>query len=185
LKILHTAHIASQWHAAQCRKGANKEPYINHLLEVADLVSAAGAHEDVICAALLHDAIEDQRISAAQISADFGPHVAALVCEVTDDKSLPKAERKSHQIAVAPNLGHGAKLIKLADKISNLRSLAVSPPVEWPKRRRLEYIEWCRKVVAGLRGTNAMLEKLFDETANAAGEAVRHDDGDRRALLAS
>ena len=185
MKIIHAARIASQWHAAQRRKGANKEPYINHLIEVADLVSAAGADEDTICAALLHDAIEDQRISAAQIGIDFGAHVAALVCEVTDDKSWPKAERKSHQIAVAPNLSHGAKLIKLADKISNLRSLAVSPPVDWPKERRLDYVEWCRKVVAGLRGTNAMLEELFDDTAITASEAVRHDDCDRRALLAS
>jgi len=74
---------------------------------------------------------------------------------------------------VAPSLSPGAKLIRLADKISNARSLGVSPPADWPAQRRLEYIEFCSKVVAGLRGTNAMLETLFDEAAAAAIEANR------------
>jgi guanosine-3',5'-bis(diphosphate) 3'-pyrophosphohydrolase len=171
LKILCAAHVASQWHAKQRRKGADREPYVNHLLEVAHLV--ADADEDVICAALLHDAIEDQRITATRISHEFGANVAALVCELTDDKSLPKAERKAIEIAVAPSLSTGAKLIRLADKISNVRSLGLSPPADWPTRRRLEYIEFCSKVVAGLRGANAMLEGLFDQAAAAAHEANR------------
>lgn len=166
--ILRAASLASQWHAKQRRKGADQEPYINHLIEVAALVSAAGAGADVICAALLHDAIEDQDISAAKITHLFGPHVAALVVEVSEDKALPKAERKAIQIAVASNLSPGAKLIRLADKISNVRSVAMSPPVEWSTERRLDYIVFCRKVVTGLRGTNAMLEEMFDETAQAA-----------------
>lgn len=94
MKILRAAHIASQWHVKQRRKGADSEPYINHLLEVAALVSAAGADEDVICAPLLHDAIEDQGISAATIGRNSGSEVASLVYEVTDDKWLPKAERR-------------------------------------------------------------------------------------------
>ena len=150
------------------------------------MTEAPGASEpDAVIAALLHDAIEDQDVTAEMIASEFGKHVAEIVVKVTDDKSLPKAERKAIQVAHAATLSPGAKLIKLADKISNLRSVATSPPADWPQRQRLEYVEWCRKVVAGLRGTNAMLEKLFDETAIAAGEAVRHDDGDRRALLAS
>jgi (p)ppGpp synthase/HD superfamily hydrolase len=111
LKILNAARLASQWHASQRRKGADKEPYVNHLIEVGDLVAGAGASEDVICAALLHDAIEDQGISAATIAGLFGPEVAALVCEVTDDKSLPKTERKAIQIAIAPNLTAGANAL--------------------------------------------------------------------------
>src|SRR6516164_4325972 len=80
MKILYAARTASQWHAKQRRKGAAQEPYVNHLIEVADLVAAAGASEDVICAALLHDAIEDQGITAAEIASLFGPDVAAMVC---------------------------------------------------------------------------------------------------------
>jgi len=171
LKILRAARHASLWHANQRRKGASREPYVNHLIEVADLVSTAGAGEDVICAAFLHDAIEDQGISEATIGSLFGANVAALVCEVTDDKSLPQGERKAFQIAIAPKLSAGAKFIRLADKISNVRSIKLSPPADWSIERRLDYIGFCSKVVAGLRGTNAMLEGLFDEAASAAHEA--------------
>jgi (p)ppGpp synthase/HD superfamily hydrolase len=125
----------------------------------------------VICAALLHDAIEGQGISAATIAGLFGPEVAAMVCEVTDDKSLPKTERKAIQIAIAPNLSAGAMLIRLADKISNVRSVASSPPTDWPKQRRLDYIAFCHNVVAGLRGADTALEDMFDQSAGAAHEA--------------
>ena len=173
MRILRAASLASQWHAKQRRKGADQEPYINHLIEVAALVSAAGAGDDVVCAALLHDAIEDQGISAATIAGLFGPSVATMVVEVTDDKALPQAERKLIQIAVAPNLSPGAKLIKLADKISNVRSVASSPPVDWSQERRIDYIVFCRKVVAGLRGVDAALEGMFDQAADAASSLVR------------
>jgi (p)ppGpp synthase/HD superfamily hydrolase len=135
----------------------------------------------VICAALLHDAIEDQGITAATIADLFGADVAAMVCEVTDDKSLPKAERKALQIAHAPHLSPGAKLIKLADKISNVRSIASSPPADWPRERRLDYVAFCCNVVAGLRGIDAVLEKTFDSEARAAREASQGDIGKRSA----
>jgi (p)ppGpp synthase/HD superfamily hydrolase len=170
-KILDAAHQAAQWHVEQRRKGAAQEPYVNHLIEVAALVASVCAPEDVICAALLHDAIEDQKISAKVIEGLFGAAIADMVREVTDDKTLPKEERKAAQIAHAPHLSPGAKLIKLADKISNLNSLISSPPAEWTTERRLAYVEWCRMVVAGLRGTNTTLEELFDEAAEAAGNA--------------
>ena len=173
VKIMNAARVASQWHVGQRRKGAAAEPYVNHLIEVADLVAAAGGREDAICAALLHDAIEDQNITAATIAGLFGPDVAAMVCEVTDDKALPKAERKARQILAAPNLSPGAKLIKLADKISNVRSVMASPPVDWPKARRDDYVNWCCQVVAGLRGASVALEDLFDEAVQSARSASR------------
>lgn len=175
MRILRAARVAANWHAKQRRKGAAAEPYVNHLIEVAELVSMATVNEDVICAAFLHDAIEDQKISAAEIGEAFGPNVAALVLEVTDDKSLSQVDRKAHQIAHAPSLSHEARLIKLADKISNLRSVASSPPTNWSIERRLEYVEFCRKVEAGLRGTDVALEILFGQAADhaqAACEAV-------------
>ena len=174
MKSLRAAHRAAEWYASQRRKGAAKEPYVNHLLEVAALVASAGASEDVICAALLHDAIEDQKIPAVLIASLFGAAVAGMVCEVTDDKTKSKEERKELQITHAPTLSPGAKLIKLADKISNLNSLTSSAPVEWMTERRLAYVEFCRNVVAGLRGANTMLEELFDEAADAAREAHQH-----------
>jgi (p)ppGpp synthase/HD superfamily hydrolase len=174
VKILKAAHQAAEWHASQRRKGAAQEPYLNHLIEVAHLVATVGAPEDVICAALLHDAIEDQKISAETIAGLFGAAVAAMVLEVTDDKNLPQAERKAAQIAHAPHLSPGAKLIKLADKISNLNSLKSSPPADWPTERRLSYVDWCRKVVAGLSGANVALEEMFESAAEAAGRAHAH-----------
>jgi GTP diphosphokinase / guanosine-3',5'-bis(diphosphate) 3'-diphosphatase len=168
MKILKVAHQAAEWHVSQRRKGTAKEPYVNHLLEVAALVASAGPTEDAICAALLHDAIEDQKIPAKVIARQFGEAVAKMIEEVTDNKKLPKEERKVAQIVKAPYLSAGPKLIKLADKISNLNSLASSPPVEWPIAQRREYVEWCRKVIAGLRGANTMLEGMFDSAAEAA-----------------
>jgi hypothetical protein len=87
---------------------------------------------------------------------------------VTDDKSLPKEHRKELQAETAHKKSPKAKVIKLADKISNLRALATSPAPDWSVRRNLEYISWARKVVAGLRGTNEILEKQFDAAAQAA-----------------
>lgn len=168
VKILKAAHQAAAWHSDQRRKGAAQEPYVNHLLEVAALVSAAGASEDAICAALLHDAVEDQGITPAKIASLFGAAVAAMVEEITDDKTLSKEERKRLQIAHAPKLSEEAKIIKLADKISNLNSLASSPPVDWTSERRLAYVDWCEKVVAQLRHANPMLEGMFAEAAATA-----------------
>lgn len=163
MKILTAVRTAAEWHVDQRRKGAAGEPYLNHLVEVADLVASAGAPEDVICAAVLHDAIEDQDVTAEMIAARFGADVAALVLEVTDDRSLSKAERKARQIAVAPHLSPGAQLIRLADKISNVRSIASSPPLGWPPARLAEYVEFCCRVVAGLRSIDPVLAKTFDD----------------------
>lgn len=175
MKILTALRCASEWHVDQRRKGAAREPYVNHLIEVADLVASAGASDDVICAAVLHDVIEDQDVTASTIAAMFGAGVAALVLEVTDDASLAKAERKARQIAVAPLLSPGARLIRLADKISNVRSIASSPPVGWPPARLLEYVAFCSRVVAGLRGTDAALEKTFDDEVRTALAECRAD----------
>src|SRR5258708_12265057 len=136
--VLEAARFAAEKHAQQKRKGAAAEPYVNHLLEVAHLVSTVLAEPDdnLIVAALLHDVIEDAGVTAAELIERFGEDVAALVLEVTDDKSLPKAERKRLQVLNAPKKSGRAQSIKLADKISNLRSMLSSPPAGWDLRRR-------------------------------------------------
>jgi (p)ppGpp synthase/HD superfamily hydrolase len=175
LRVLRAAETAARWHVGQRRKGDAQEPYINHLLEVARLVGDAtgGRDPDLVIAALLHDAIEDCEIAPATIEAEFGADVRALVQAVTDDKNLPKATRKQLQIDHAAGKPRRAKILKLADKTSNLRALAASPPANWPMARRLEYVAWARAVVAGIRGTNAGLEALFDEAAGRAEAAAR------------
>jgi (p)ppGpp synthase/HD superfamily hydrolase len=171
---MRAAHRAAEWHKDQRRKGAAGEPYIGHLLEVAALVAEADeGNVDLIVAALLHDAIEDQPITREQIEEEFGERIAGLVMEATDDKSLPKAERKRLQIETAPHKSRDAKLLKLADKISNLRSIAASPPAHWPLERRAAYIKWSVNVVeAGFLGLSPFLDQRFAEAREEAERGV-------------
>jgi (p)ppGpp synthase/HD superfamily hydrolase len=174
ISVMRAADAAARWHVHQRRKGSAQEPYIGHLLEVASLVTQAtdGSDTDVVIAALLHDAIEDQGVTPGTIAGEFSKHVADIVMEVTDDKSLPKAERKHLQITNAPRKSREAKLIKLADKTSNVRAVANSPAADWSDERRREYIEWAKAVVAGLRGASPWLEQQFDEAAERAVQAL-------------
>ena len=114
------------------------------------------------CAAVLHDTLEDTETTHAELVARFGDEVASIVAEVTDDKSLPKAERKRLQIEHAASISERARLVKLADKICNLRDLTSSPPADWTLARKQEYFDWAERVVDQLRGTHARLEALFD-----------------------
>lgn len=163
--ILRAAHFAATRHVHQRRKGVAQEPYINHLIEVAHLLAEAtdGADETLIAAGLLHDAIEDVQVTSEELKREFGAEVAALVCEVTDDKTLPKEERKRLQVEHAPRISPRARMIKLADKISNLRTLLYSPPAGWSRQRIVEYYAWASQVVAGCRSVNAFLEAQFDQ----------------------
>jgi len=169
LEVMRAVDFAARKHRQQRRKGADAEPYINHPVEVALLVAEATEGEDLpaILGALLHDTIEDTQTSYAELEREFGEQVAKLVAEVTDDKRLPKAERKRLQVANAPHKSAAAKLIKIADKTSNLRSILESPPVHWDARRRREYFEWAMQVVAGCRGVNERIEAAFDAAYKA------------------
>ncbi len=162
--------FAAKKHKRQKRKGAEEEPYVNHVLEVANLLTNVGQVEDfdVLIAAVLHDTVEDTATTAAEITEKFGANVCKMVLEVTDDKSLPKAERKLLQIEHAPHLSDGAKIIKLGDKISNIRDVTENPPDGWSLKRRIEYVNWGEQVINGLRGVNADLEVYFDELVASA-----------------
>jgi GTP diphosphokinase / guanosine-3',5'-bis(diphosphate) 3'-diphosphatase len=175
IAVLRAADAAARWHVHQRRKGPPKEPYINHLLEVAMLVADATDGKDVnlVVAALLHDAIEDSEVPKKMIAETFRNDVASLVAEITDDKSLPKAQRKLEQVKTAGKKSLRAKVLKLADKTSNLRAVAASPPSDWSVKRRMEYVDWARKVVKGVRGVNPKLEAEFDEAARAAEGSFR------------
>jgi guanosine-3',5'-bis(diphosphate) 3'-pyrophosphohydrolase len=166
-KLLAAFKFAADKHRDQRRKGAHQQPYINHLIEVAEQLARVGKIEDinVLLAAALHDTVEDTKTTKEEIAEKFGARVSEIVMEVTDDKDLPKAERKEKQVEHAPHLSVEAKQVKLSDKISNIREIANDPPADWSKNRKLEYLAWGERVVnAGLRGVNANLEKMFDET---------------------
>ncbi len=168
--LLDALAFAAERHRDQRRKGADQAPYVNHLIAVADLLARVGGITDpvVLQAAVLHDAVEDVGVTPAELTERFGPAVAAVVAEVTDDKSLPKAERKRLQVEHAPHRSDAARLVKLADKISNVGDVAAAPPPWWDDARRLAYLEWAAAVVAGLRGLNAALEAEFDRVLAGA-----------------
>jgi len=168
-KIFEAASFAADKHKDQTRKG-NGQPYINHPLEVANLLAQVGCikDNDVLIAGLLHDTVEDSDVTFDEVEEKFGARVAGFVRELTDDKSLPKAERKRLQVEHAPHMSHEAKQIKLADKISNVRDVADCPPAGWSTERRREYVAWGEKVVAGLRGANPALEAHFDSLVERA-----------------
>ncbi len=169
-KLLHAARFAAERHAGQLRKGAHAEPYVNHPLEVASLISNVGGIDDIdiLMAGLLHDTIEDTETEAHEIINFFGETACGYVLEVTDDKSLPKARRKELQVEHAPYMSPGAKIVKLADKISNIRDVIENPAVDWDIVRRREYVEWGINVVSGLRGENVHLEDHFDRLVERA-----------------
>jgi guanosine-3',5'-bis(diphosphate) 3'-pyrophosphohydrolase len=172
--LLRAASFAAQKHSGQRRKGGDAEPYINHPLDVANMLANVGEIEDIdiLTAALLHDTVEDTETTAEELLELFGEKAMSIVLEVTDDKSLPKAERKRLQIEHAPHLSPEAKAVKLADKISNIRDVTNNPPADWDFRQRKEYLEWGENVVAGLRGVNEPLEKLFDELVRTGLEKI-------------
>lgn len=164
--------FAARKHAEQRRKGAGGEPYVNHLAEVALLLAEAtgGGDPSLVIAGLLHDTIEDTGTTSEELEREFGVEVAALVREVTDDKRLPQAERKRLQVRTAATKSDRARLLKIADKTSNLRSVASSPPLGWSAERRREYVAWAREVVDQCRGLSASLERVFDLACAAAAD---------------
>lgn len=176
-KLLEAVSLSAKKHRFQTRKGAGAEPYINHPLEVANILANIGnvTDHEILMAAVLHDTIEDTETTAEELTDLFGERVCAIVLEVTDDKSLPKHERKLRQIEHAPHLSPAAKQVKLADKISNIQDVVENPPHGWTDERRAEYVEWGTQVVAGLRGVNTGLERLFDEVVSRARTALGDD----------
>jgi GTP diphosphokinase / guanosine-3',5'-bis(diphosphate) 3'-diphosphatase len=162
--LLKALAFAAHKHRDQRRKDAEASPYINHPIALADVLVNEGGVTDfeVLCAALLHDTVEDTDTTSQELVEAFGARIARIVAEVTDDKTLPKAERKRLQIEHAPTLSREAKLVKLADKLVNLRDVAERPPAKWDLARRREYFDWAKRVVDGMRGTHPRLEAAFD-----------------------
>lgn len=163
--LLKATSFSAKKHRFQTRKGVDGEPYINHPIEVANILANTGKITDfnILTAAILHDTLEDTETTAEELTELFGEKVCSIVLEVTDDKSLPKHEQKLLQIEHSPHLSPEAKQVKLADKISNVADILNNPP-DWTEERKRQYIVWAKEVVKGLRGVNTDLDELFDKT---------------------
>ncbi|MFC1665919.1 HD domain-containing protein [Pseudomonadota bacterium] len=162
--IIRALAFAANKHRNQRRKDINASPYINHPIDLANVLSNEGNIDDEItlCAAVLHDTIEDTETTVAELRKVFGDDICNIVLEVSDDKHLPKTQRKRLQIDHAAHISQRAKLVKLADKICNLRDMADHPPANWDKQRRREYFDWSKQVIDRLRGVHEKLETTFD-----------------------
>ena len=174
IHFLSALEFAAEKHKNQKRKGAEASPYINHPIAVAKILAEEGGvtDESLLIAAILHDTVEDTATTPQELVARFGADVAALVGEVTDDKSLPKERRKELQIINAPHKSARAKQLKIADKISNIRDIVSSPPADWSMARKRGYLHWTNQVIEGCRGMNELLDRLFDVTLTEAGVSL-------------
>ncbi|MEJ2362582.1 MAG: HD domain-containing protein [Gammaproteobacteria bacterium] len=162
--LLKALSFAAHKHKDQRRKDPEASPYINHPISLANILcnEAHITDIDVICAALLHDTVEDTETTPEELEQEFGQDIKSIVMEVTDDKDLPSHERKRLQIEHAEHASDKAKLVKLADKISNLRDVANNSPPSWSLERRQKYFDWAKAVIDQLRGVHPALESVFD-----------------------
>src|ERR1700743_3248216 len=168
--VSEAAELAARRHNCMARKGRGNEPYINHLAEVANLLSAAteGADAELVAAGWLHDTIEDTETTRDELAQKFSERVASLVVECTDDMGLPKAERRRIQVVNASHKSPSARLIKIADKISNIGARILPAPSAEERADLVAYTNWAEQVVAGCRGGNAWLDDTFDKTVAKA-----------------
>ncbi len=175
--VLKAVEFAAQKHRDQRRKDIQSSPYINHPISVALLIAQVGNIEDpeILAAALLHDTLEDTDTSVSELLEEFSEAVANYVQEVSDDKFLPKDERKQIQIDHAANLSRGATIVKLGDKISNVTDVTYSPPKGWDTKRRTEYLDWAEAVISNCAKVNKPLETHFFKVLREGREAVAQD----------
>ena len=174
--LFRALSFAADRHRHDTRKGEDGSPYINHPIDVAARLVDAGVDDPlVLSAAILHDTVEDTSVTPEEIEVAFGPRIHDLVAAVTDDKTLPKEERKRLQVVHAPGLDSDAKVIKVADKTSNARDVGFTPPAGWSGQRRREYLAWSERVVDGCRGVNAQLEAEYDRVLAEARARVEAD----------
>ena len=168
--ISEAAEFAARRHTGMARKGRGNEPYVNHLAEVANLLAAVtgGRDADLIAVGWLHDTIEDTATTREELTEKFNERVANLVAEVTDDMGLPKSTRRRLQVVESPGKSASAKLLKIADKISNIRARIHSDPSAEERADLIDYVDWAEQVVAGCRGGNAALDRMFDDAVKFA-----------------
>jgi guanosine-3',5'-bis(diphosphate) 3'-pyrophosphohydrolase len=159
--VLRALDFAAVRHADQRRKGEGGAPYVNHLIEVAMLLAEVGGVEDeeILVAAVLHDVVEDTPTSIDEVGDRFGERVKHIVRSVTDDKSLPRTERRRLVLEHLVHADVSTKLVKLADLSSNMNM----PPAEWSRERLLAYVEWSSEAARLCAGVCAALDELYRE----------------------
>ena len=169
-RLLEALDFAAERHSAQRRKGPDAAPYVNHLIEVAMLVARVAQVEDVevLMAAVLHDVLEDTPTSRDEVAARFGPRVCRFVEALSDDKSLPRKQRRQITLEHLPEMEALVKVVKLADLTSNIKLL----PPNWSDERKLEYLEWSESAASICQAECQALAELYWQRAGAARAAL-------------
>ena len=172
--ILKATHFAAQKHREQRRRDEYASPYIIHPISVALAIAQIGRVDDpeILAASLLHDTLEDTKTEPEDLEAEFGRKVCEYVLDVSDDKTLPKDERKRRQIEHAKKISKGAALIKLGDKISNVTDVTNNPPADWDVNRRKQYLDWAEKVIENCPKVNDRMENTFQGIIKQGREAL-------------
>ncbi|MEM1005132.1 MAG: HD domain-containing protein [Pseudomonadota bacterium] len=165
LIVIKALDFSAQKHRKQRRKDSEGSPYINHPIALMRVIAEEAGLTDpnLLAVAALHDTIEDTATTLEELEQVFGPEIANMVFELSDNKSLPKAERKKRQIDYASKISQGGAIVLLADKICNLRDLAQVPPVDWSLQRKRDFFDWAKQVVDNLPSSNEKLETLFED----------------------
>lgn len=168
LLLLRAVDFAARKHRNQRRKDDRASPYINHPVSVSLLLADIGRVKDpeILAAAILHDTLEDTDTTPEELEKSFGRRIRKIVAEVTDDKSLPKIQRKRFQVEHASHLSPDAVLVKLADKISNVLDVTHFPATRWSVQRRRQYLDWAEEVIGNCHKANKALEKLFERVVD-------------------
>jgi len=157
MTISFALSYAAKHHAAQRRKG-DDSPYINHPINVFKHLTASYVTDaPTLAAAILHDVVEDTDATYEEIKVCFGIPIADIVAEVTDNKSLPKVERKRLQVSRMAQKSRSAQLIKMADKLDNITDMRRSPPKDWSTARIEGYVAWALAVTRQSRRLNDFL----------------------------
>ena len=157
------------------RGGYDLLPYINHLIKVANLIQQVGLGENtnLMLVAVLHDVVEDTETTPEEIVEKFGPEVGTAVSELSDDMALSYDERKKRQVQNAKDLSDLARVIRIADKICNIRDI-MEYPLDWSLEKKLRYVKNSIEIVDQIKGTNSQLELILEREAAMARQEIEN-----------
>lgn len=172
--IFKALEFAAIKHQHLGRGGYDRLPYINHLIKVANLIQQVGlgANTDLMLVAILHDVVEDTDTTPEKLAEKFGPEVGSAVKELSDDMTLSHDERKRRQVQNASSLSHLARVVRIADKICNIRDI-MEYPIDWPQEKKLKYVKNSIEVVNQISGTNSQLEQLLEQEVTLAQQELK------------
>jgi guanosine-3',5'-bis(diphosphate) 3'-pyrophosphohydrolase len=161
--VIRAAYFAGEKHRLQRRSDVEQTPYINHPLELAHILTEEGGINclDTICASLLHDTLEDTDTSSDELKKHFGDVIASIVMEVSNDMTLSSQQRRVYELEKVVSLSHKAKLVKIADKLANIRDVSTMPPMGWTREKKQDYFDFALEIINQIGSVSPRLHQIF------------------------